>query len=251
MGAAMAYAALAWPKLLTSKKITRMVLLLAWLLHAGAWMQGFLLRPVYFGFGPAISMMVWLVLTVYALESRWFPQLQVRWQLAVLGSIGVLLGWVFPGRYEVISSPWLPLHWALGMASYGLFGAAVVHGWLLSRSENAVRHASPSDEGVPLLTLERLTFRFVEAGFFFLSVTLFAGWLFAHSWYGDSSRLWWNHKTIFSALSWLTFGVLLVGRARFGWRGKKALYLLYLGAIFLFLGYVGVLFVLEVMLGRA
>jgi ABC-type uncharacterized transport system permease subunit len=34
------------------------------------------------------------------------------------------------------------------------------------------------DSGLPLLTLERLTFRFVSAGFVLLTATLAAGWLF-------------------------------------------------------------------------
>jgi ABC-type uncharacterized transport system permease subunit len=52
-------------------------------------------------------------------------------------------------------------------------------------------------------------------------------------------------------LSWLTFAVLIVGRARFGWRGKKAIRVLYVGSGLLLLAYVGSRFVLEVILGRA
>jgi ABC-type uncharacterized transport system permease subunit len=79
------------------------------------------------------------------------------------------------------------VHWALGIASYGLFAAAVVHGWLMTRSERSIRQAAQTDAGVPLLTLERLTFRFVDAGFVLLSATLFVGWLFAETLYG---RAW-------------------------------------------------------------
>jgi ABC-type uncharacterized transport system permease subunit len=55
---------------------------------------------------------------------------------------------------------------------------------------------------------------------------------------------------VFSLLSWLTFAVLLLGRAYFGWRGKRAAVVLYTGAVFLFWAYVGSRFVLEVVLGR-
>jgi ABC-type uncharacterized transport system permease subunit len=51
-------------------------------------------------------------------------------------------------------------------------------------------------------------------------------------------------------LSWLTFAVLLVGRSRFGWRGRKAVRVLYIGTGLLLLGYAGSRFVLEVVLGR-
>jgi len=42
----------------------------------------------------------------------------------------------------------------------------------------------------------------------------------------------------------------LVGRARFGWRGKRAVRVLYIGASLLLLAYVGSRFVLEVLLER-
>lgn len=105
------------------------------------------------------------------------------------------------------------------------------------------------DSGLPLLTLERLTFRFVSAGFVLLTATLAAGWLFGEQLYG---KAWvWNHKSVFSLLSWLTFAVLLIGRARFGWRGRSAVRVLYAGAALLLLAYAGSRFVMEVLLERA
>ena len=251
LGAALAYAilALATPRL--SAGSTRGVLFVAWLLHALALTEGLLGDPPRFGFAPALSMTVWLVLSVYAVESRLFPQLKARWALAGLGSVAVLLVIVFPGSaYPRIASPWLPLHWALGIASYGLFAAAVVHGWLMNRSERSIRLAAQPDTDVPLLTLERLTFRFVQAGFVLLTASLLVGWLFAELLYGPQLTGQWNHKTVFSMLAWLTFASLLAGRARLGWRGRQAVGVLYLGSGLLLLGYAGSRFVLEVILKR-
>jgi ABC-type uncharacterized transport system permease subunit len=72
---------------------------------------------------------------------------------------------------------------------------------------------------MPLLTLERLTFRFVAAGFVLLTATLLAGW-----WFSEllNQRWVWNHKTAFSVLAWLTMGVLLLGPLALGWRGRVA-----------------------------
>lgn len=252
IGAALAYAVLALATLRLSVGTIRSVLALAWLLHALTLASGLLGEPPRFGFAPALSMTVWLVLSVYAVESRLFPQLKARWALAGLGSAAVLLALAFPGTsYHVIASPWLPLHWALGIASYGLFAAAVVHGWLMNRSEHSIRSATQPDTGVPLLTLERLTFRFVQAGFVLLTATLLAGWLFAETLYGPGLVWPWNHKTVFSMLAWVTFAGLLAGRARLGWRGRQAVRVLYLGSGLLLLGYVGSRFVLEVILKRA
>ena len=101
-----------------------------------------------------------------------------------------------------------------------------------------------------MLMIERLTFRFVAAGFALLTASLVVAFLFSESLYGRAVAMRWDHKTIFSVLSWATFAALLLGRARFGWRGRRAVRMLYTGAGLLFLGYVGSRFVLEVILGR-
>ncbi len=205
-----------------------------------------------FGFAPALSVTAWLMLTFYVLEHHWFPQLRTRWTLAMVAAAVVVLAAEFPGTpLHTQTSPILPLHLALGVASYGLFAAAVVHAWLMSRAEKNIRMGTDTHVGLPLLTLERLTFRFVTAGFVLLSATLLAGWVFGDLLYGAQAAWRWDHKTVFSLLSWLTFAVLLVGRSRFGWRGRKAVRVLYIGTGLLLLGYAGSRFVLEVVLGRA
>jgi ABC-type uncharacterized transport system permease subunit len=224
---------------------------LAWLLHGLLLAWSLFGEQPRFGFAPALSVTAWLVAAVYAVESQVYPLLQTRWALSVLGAVAVLLAAVFPGNpLHATASPWLPLHWALGIASYGLFGVAVVHAWLMSRAEERIRLASDPHSGMPLLTMERLTFRFVTAGFLLLSATLLAGIFFGSQLYGAAVPLKWNHKTSFSVLSWLTFAVLLIGRARFGWRGKRAVRVLYIGSGLLLLAYVGSRFVMEVILGR-
>ena len=158
---------------------------------------------------------------------------------------------LFPGSpLHANASAWLPLHWALGIASYGLFAAAVVHAWFMTRAEQRIRLASDPHTGMPLLTMERLIFRFVGAGFLLLSATLLVAILFSNQLYGSATPLKWDHKAAFSVLSWLTFAVLLVGRARFGWRGKRAVRVLYIGSGLLLLAYVGSRFVLEIILGK-
>lgn len=230
---------------------TRRLHWLAWAAHALA-LLGWLVPPVRFGFAPALSVTAWLVLTAYLVESQFYPQLRGRWALGGLGACAVLLAWLLPGSaLHVQASPWLPLHLALGLSAYGMFAAAVVHAWLMTRTEHEIRqaHATP---GLPLLTLERLTFRFVTAGFVLLSATLLAGLLFGEQLYGEGSGAWrWDHKRVFALLSWFTFALLLWGRRRWGWRGKRAVRVLYTGAALLLLSYAGSRFVAEVLLGRA
>jgi ABC-type uncharacterized transport system permease subunit len=227
------------------------VALLAWGLHGLAlWQVMFGVEPL-FGFATALSLTAWLVALVYAMEVCVYPALPVRWQLARVGAVAVLLGAVVPGKtLHAGASVWLPLHWALGIASYGLVAVAVVHAWFMTRVEDDLRLASHEQAGLPLMTLERLTFRFVQVGFALLTATITVAVLFGDFLYGAPAGVKWNHKALFSVLSWITFAVLLFGRARFGWRGTAARRMLYVGSGLLLLAYVGSRFVLEVVLQR-
>ena len=231
----------------------RAALTVAWLAHAAAIVVdiaglGSDIPGARFGFAPALSMTLWFVLAVYGVESRFVPLPGVRRWLAVLGLLAVALAWAFPGELRPQApTRWAPLHWVLGLASYGLFGAAVLHAALMNRAEAQLRRKSlaPSaaPAGMPLLRLERLTYRFVSAGFAVLSAALLLGAWFANPWR-------WDHKTVFSVLGWVVFAGLLAGRRAFGWRGPRATRWLYAGAGLLLLAYVGSRFVLEVMLHR-
>jgi ABC-type uncharacterized transport system permease subunit len=255
LGAVLAYAIPALVGDRLSVTSTRLLLWCAWGLHGLAVLWSLFGELPRFGFAPALSVTAWLGLTVYAVESYMYPKLKAVWVFAAIGAAAVMLAMLFPGQVlHSAASKWLPVHWALGLASYGLFAAAVAHAWLMMRAESQMRLSpstmSATSSGLPLLTLERLTFRFVNAGFVLLTATLLAGWLFSESLYG-AGKVWkWDHKTIFSVLSWLAFAVLIVGRAQFGWRGRTAVRVLYIGSGLLLLAYVGSRFVLEVLLGR-
>ncbi|MBX3634560.1 MAG: cytochrome c biogenesis protein CcsA [Rubrivivax sp.] len=203
------------------------------------------------GFGPVLSMTVWLVITVHTVESRLVPLPAVRQWLGLAGAVAVLLAALFPGELRPLASALAPLHFALGVGSYGLFGAAVVHAVMLDAAErrlrsgaNAGRAPAPGRAmGMPLLQLERLTFRFVEAGFAVLTATLLLGAVTAAHWR-------WDHKTVFSLLAWGVFAALLAGHRLRGWRGRRATRWLYAGAALLLLAYAGSRFVVEVLLPR-
>jgi ABC-type uncharacterized transport system permease subunit len=245
------YAAAAALRGVHGTQLPRIALLVAWLAHglaviadAAGWASAD--RGVRFGFATAISATAWLVIAVYAIESRFVPVFNAHRGVAMFGVAAVVLAWAFPAEIRSHSmSPWVPLHWVLGIASYGLFGAAVLHAAMLNRAERLMRNkvmpAQP--QGVPLLQLERLTFRFVSAGFVILSAALLLGMWFANPWR-------WDHKTVFSLLGWMVFAGLLAGRRVFGWRGRRATGWLYAGAGLLILAYVGSRFVLEVLLHR-
>lgn len=248
-GAALLYSIIAFNGRFFNQKLRLVTWSLAWLLHAITIFYPLSSDNILFGFGPAISCTAWLVLFVYALESHTLPQLQSHFRLLLLAALAVLLAAFFPGK--AVSSPdifWQPVHWALGIASYSIFGVAIIHASLAIRAEKQLRKAMSPQTGLPLLTLERLTFHLSTLGFILLSLTL----LMAIGLYYTHPRfdLKLNHKTLFSVLSWLVFAWVLAGRYFLGWRGPKALKLILLGGLFLFLSYIGSHFVQEVVLGR-
>jgi ABC-type uncharacterized transport system permease subunit len=260
--ATLAYGVAALPATAQSR-LPAPALVAGWLLHGlllvldvGGWGRD---EPgARLGFGPVLSLTVWLVLAVHEVESRFVPLAGVRRVLAINGAVVVLLAWAFPGEARPAVNAWMPLHWMLGVASYALLGAAVLHATMLDATERRLRTRSlgvaaagpaasaapaPGPMGMPLLRLERLTFRFVEAGFVVLTLALVLG-------VATSAQWRWDHKTVFSLLGWAVFAALLAGRRWQGWRGRRATRWLYVGAALLLLGYVGSRFVFEVVLGR-
>lgn len=250
IGAAIGYGLLAFAPRPPAQKMPAGLMAVVWVLHLLALILPLLQSPVHFGFATALSFTAWLVFSLYTVESRLYPRIGIHWTLAGFGAAAALLAVIFPGPAQPhILSSWLPVHWALGISSYGLLAAAVLHGWLMQRAEASMRHARPTETTLPLLALERLTFQFVLAAFVLLTLTLAAGWWFTellnpHGWA-------WTHKTVFTLLSWAVLGVLLLGRWQWGWRGRLAVRMLYASAALLLLGYVGSRFVIEVILLRA
>jgi len=254
--AIVSYAAAAWP-MPSRARWPEAALALGWaaqalclaldILGVGAATPG-----ARFGFAPALSATVWIVLAVHSIESRLLPLPGVRRTLALAGAVVVLLAALFPGESRPhAGSPWLPLHWLLGVVSYGLIAVAALHALLLDMAERRLRSRMAGGAPIagaqgtlPLMQLERMTFRFVEIGFVVLTTALLLGALMA-------SGHWEPHKTVFSLLGWATFALLLAGRHWRGWRGRQATRWVYGGALLLLLAYVGSRFVLEVILHRS
>lgn len=235
--------------------IARWLTRVAWLAQACALAYDILdlgsnVAGARFGFAPALSFTLWMVVGVFFVEHRGVFEDRLRQRLSLMALVMVLLAWVFPGQHHAhLSSPYEPLHWLLGLASYGLFGVAAVHAMLWSRADKQLRAKTPSAvleperAGMPLLRIENLTFRFVGLGFIVLTLTLVLGSALAAPWH-------WDHKTVFSVLAWVVFCALLLGRQFFGWRGRVATRWLYAGSALLLLAYVGSRFVFEIILHR-
>jgi len=231
------------------------LLMLAALASHGFALHGVLFSPagIRFGFSLALSLMMWLAMLFYWIESL-SARLEGLQTLAMpVAAACVLLPAFFPGQHLLANagSPLFRAHFIVAMLAYSLFTLAALHAVLMAVAEHSL-HGARLTRAIaalpPLLTMETLLFRLIGVAFVLLTLTVGSGVLFSEALFGKAFRL--DHKTVFAILSWLLFGSLLIGRHAWGWRGRKAQYWTLAGFIALMLAYVGSHFVAEVLLGR-
>lgn len=208
---------------------------------------------IHFGFSIAISLMLWLAIMLYWIESFYARMEGLQMLGLPLAATAVLLPAVFPGQHLLVNadSAAFRTHFLMAMLAYSLFTLAALHALLMAIAEKHLHRGrlSPLLAGLPpLLTMEALLFRLIHIAFILLTLTLISGIFFSEALFGKA--LSFNHKTVFAILSWLIFAALLVGRHFRGWRGRLALRWTLTGFAALILTYVGYRFVLEVILGR-
>lgn len=233
----------------------RLMLAAALLLH-GYLLYGTLFGEglMRFGFSAALSLMLWLAVLIYWVES-FHARLEGLQPLALpLAGICALLPALFPGQHLLsnVASAMFRIHFFIAMVAYSLFTLAALHAIIMAIAERRLHRGEltrPLASLPPLLTMESLLFRLIAIAFLLLTLTLISGIAFSETLFGKALEF--NHKTLFSILSWLIFAVLLTGRNVWGWRGRKALRWTLAGFATLLLAYIGSRFVLEVLLSRA
>jgi ABC-type uncharacterized transport system permease subunit len=221
-------------------------------------------NAMVFGFAFALSAMFWLGAGIYWIESFFFPLDGLRLLVLPLACVASIMPLIFGGVRVLpyAAAPMFKLHFVIANIAYGLFAIAALHAVLmlmverrLQNMRGVARHASNGwlsswlDTLPPLLTLEKLLFRLIGAGFVLLTLTLLSGVAFNEQLVDRAFKL--DHKTVFAILSWLMFGALLTARRVSGWRGRAALRWVLASFASLLLAYVGSRFVFEVLLHRA
>jgi ABC-type uncharacterized transport system permease subunit len=152
-------------------------------------------------------------------------------------------------KLQTLTDPLLIAHLVLSLLSYGLFSIATILALLDTFQEHALRtkrFGKMFNMLPPLEALEETLFLMLRMGFALLTLSITTGALYSHSQTGIFFTL--SHKVIFIWLTWLVFGTLLVGNHLWGWRGNKASKLTISGYIFLALGFLGVKFVVDILL---
>ena len=232
---------------------------LAWLSH-GATLWFDLMAPgtLRFGFSAMLSAALWVSVGAYWIENRNFSLDGLRRMVMPCAVLAIGLAWAFPGNQVVLEGKSAVFGWHITVAvlAYSTLTIAAFHAVLMALQESRLHTRSERrgflsgalDQLPALLTMEKLLFRMIGLGFILLSLTVLSGIVFSEQLFGKA--LTWDHKSVFTLLSWLLFAVLLAGRRFRGWRGKTALTFTLAGFATLLLAYVGSRFVLEVVLHR-
>ncbi len=118
----------------------------------------------------------------------------------------------------------------LMLASFQALLLAMQNKQLHRHKSSALMNTLPSLED-----MEHLLFRFIGIGVLLLSVGLLSGFYFLENLFGTNIA----HKTILSIIAWIVFTVLLYGRWKYGWRGKKAVNWTLAGFVLLMLAFFG------------
>jgi ABC-type uncharacterized transport system permease subunit len=152
--------------------------------------------------------------------------------------------------FVATNSGWeLSVHIALSVLAYTLSTVGVALAIVLTLVDHRLRKRRPIGWLSVFPSVEALEsgmFQALGASFAVLSLALFSGFFFVDDLRAqDLSR-----KAALSLLAWISLGVLLIGRWRFGWRGRTALYWTLGSFTLLVLAYFGSKVVLEFILGR-
>ena len=247
-------ATLYWRHVVVNPRISQAFLACALMAHGVLNYQSvFVADGMNLGLTNALSTIFWLTTLIYwgALMRHDLHRLQAF--VLPPAAILLLLQWGIPEHHVLTyaSEPLFRLHLIIAFAAFSLFTFAALHAVLMAAAERTLHRKSGLvrlPDFPPLLGMEILLFQILTVGFVLLTLTLVSGALFSEQLFHKAFQI--NHKTIFTMISWLVFAWLLVGRWRFGWRGRKAVRWTLSGFGMLLLAYVGSKFVLEFLLGR-
>jgi ABC-type uncharacterized transport system permease subunit len=189
--------------------------------------------------------------TLLRAGERFLPLLSY---LAAIVSILVVL--IMPTPARTLDGWQIQLHASVALLAYASLSLAGAQAMLLLISERRLksRRGTPQKPWLarlfewlpPLSRLERQLFQLIGVGFLFLTLTLLSGTLFITDWFAQHLV----HKTVLTLAAWVTFGVLLLGHWRFGWRGRQAAIATLVGMGLLLLAFFGTKLVLELILRR-
>jgi len=186
------------------------------------------------------SYVMWLI-NLILLVSSFKRRLEI---LALIIMPFTLLAIILPALLPIDTSSivnmrsGLGIHILFSLLAYSMLMLASFQAILLAAQNNQLhRHQTSSFmRSLPSLEdMEHLLFRLIAIGVILLGIGLASGFYFLENLFGANIA----HKTILSIIAWLVFSILLYGRWRYGWRGKKAVHWTLAGFVILMLAFFG------------
>ena len=205
-------------------------------------------------FGNSVSAMCFfstLILFFGALYSRVHALYGI---VLLIAGIGIWSPLVFPSDAQPIvgSTMGFKLHIAFGLIAYSFMLMSVVQAVLMSILNTRLKNHEVlhEPEGIVatmpnLMMMERILFRVILACFVVLTLTILTG-MVSTVHYVDA-LLSFDHKTVLTILSWVVFGVLLLGHRFLGWRSRKALMIFWVAVVLQVVAFLAYRFVLDVL----
>ncbi len=183
--------------------------------------------------------------------------MELRFKTRALGAPAILMAFIVlayaslsPGIDQKIQplipalqSNWLIAHVItcfLGYAAFAIaFGISALYLFLRQRQEIPATATETSSPGLPRTqVLDDLIYQTVSFGFFFLSIGIITGAVWANSAWG---RYWgWDPKETWSLITWFVYAILLHARLVRGWRGKAIAWIAIAGFAAVIFTYFGV-----------
>ncbi len=143
----------------------------------------------------------------------------------------------------------LGLHVLISLLAYSVLLLASFQALLLSYQNMRLHTHQTSGlmRTLPSLEdMEHLLFRFIAIGVILLTFSLITGFIYLDDLFAQHVA----HKTILSIIAWIVFSILLFGRWKYGWRGKKAVHWTLAGFIILMIAFFGTRFIQEFVIAR-
>lgn len=207
------------------------------------------------GFFNAASLAMWMIAFLLLLTLLRNPVENLAIILFPLAALTIGLEDIFhTERILPIEQAWgVKIHVFSSFLAYGVLSIAAFQALFLAVQDRQLHNKHPSwafQLFPPLQVMETLLFQMVILGFLLLSISLITGFMFFNDIFEEIVKQHLVHKTVLSVVAWIVFAVLLWGRWRYGWRGKKAIRWNLGGFILLMLAYFGSKLVLELILKR-
>ena len=197
----------------------------------------------------SISICVWMTITVIVLSALSKPLHNLFTFFMPAGALLLLIALLAPQPVTAKAySAGMLIHIFVSLLAYSVILITTIQAVLVNVQAHHLHKHQLNSRIMsilpPLQSMERLMFEWLIIGFVLLTAAIITGGLYVENMLAQQI----SHKTILTLIGWGFFATLIFGHFYLGWRGARASRMIYLGAGFLMVAFVGSKFVLEYLL---